>query len=136
MLVEERSNNSLLQPRGRKDFFHARWLEIEKKTSKSSVGPLSALNRRQPKCIDFATCFGLSRFVIKHELDEKMQISQVKTQKVKVKKKVSASTRPPIALNQRIYKLHLCPQLPPNLVSFTNPLQISNILYTDSFTNI
>ena len=49
------------QPRGRKDFFDARWLEIDKKTSNSSVGPPSALNRKQPKCIDFATCFGLSR---------------------------------------------------------------------------
>ena len=54
-----------------------------------------------------------------------MQISQVKTQKVKVEeKKLLASTRPPIALNQHFYKLHFCPQLPHNLVSFPNPLAL------------
>ena len=35
------------------------------------VGPLSALDRGDPKCIDLATCFGLSRTVIKHQLNDK-----------------------------------------------------------------
>ena len=84
---------------GRKDFFHARWLEIEEKTC------------------------GLSCSVIKHELDENMQISQVKKQNGK-SEKLLASTRPLSALNQHIYKLHLCSQLPPNLVSFPNQLAL------------
>ena len=77
--------------------FYARWLEIEEKTC------------------------GLSCSVIKHELDENMQISQVKKQNGK-SEKLLASTRPLSAFNQHIYKLHLCSQLPPNLVSFPNPL--------------
>ena len=32
------------------------------------MGPLFALDRVGPKCIDFATCFGLSRSVMKHQL--------------------------------------------------------------------
>ena len=39
-------------------------LEIEVKTQ-GFVGPLSALDRGYPKCIDFATSFGLSRTVFK-----------------------------------------------------------------------
>ena len=35
---------------------------------KSFMGPLFALDRVDPKCIDFATCFGLSRSVMKHQL--------------------------------------------------------------------
>ena len=87
MLVEERPNNSLHYCWFPEDFFHTIWLEIEEKTSKSSVGPLSALNRKHPKCIDFATCFGLYCSVIKHELDENMHISQVKKQKGKSEEK-------------------------------------------------
>ena len=49
-------------------------LEIEVKTQ-GFVGPLSALDRGYPKCIDFATSFGLS---LKHQLNDKTWKSKVK----------------------------------------------------------
>ena len=52
-------------------------LEIEVKTQ-GFVGPLSALDRGYPKCIDFATSFGLSRTVFKHQLNDKTWKSKVK----------------------------------------------------------
>ena len=40
---------------------------------KSFMGPLFALERVGPKCIDFATCFGVSRSVIKHQLTKEQR---------------------------------------------------------------
>ena len=48
------------------------------------VGPLSALDRGHPNV--FATCFGLPRAVIKHQLVENIETPKVTmTRKVKVK---------------------------------------------------
>ena len=52
-------------------------LGIEVKTQ-GFVGPLSALDRGYPKCIEFATSFGLARTVIKHQLNDKTWKSKVK----------------------------------------------------------
>ena len=52
------------QPRGRKKLSTLDRWRLKRKTQ-DFVGPLSTLDRGHPKCIDFATCFGLSRSVIK-----------------------------------------------------------------------
>ena len=46
------------------------FVEIEVKTQ-GFVGPLSVLDWGNPKCVDLAICFSLSRTIIKHQLNDK-----------------------------------------------------------------
>ena len=60
-----------------------RW-RLKRKTQELCEVP-ARLGLRTPKCIDFATCFGLSRSVFKHQLNEKhANLTKSKHRKVKV----------------------------------------------------
>ena len=60
-----------------------RW-RLKRKTQELCGVP-ARLGLGTPKCIDFATCFGLSRSVFKHQLNEKhANLTKSKHRKVKV----------------------------------------------------
>ena len=72
------------QPRGRKDLSTPDRWRLKRKTQEFCGVP-ARFGLGTPKCIDFATCFGLSRSVFKHQLNEKhANLTKSKHRKVKV----------------------------------------------------